>query len=513
MLFNSYAFLVAFLPVTLIGYFYFARVGQLWATAWLCSASFFFYGWCDYRYLPLLSASILVNFWAGERIRSAVDPARRRWLAAAISINLALLAYYKYAGFFLDAVSSATGHTFPTLSVVLPIGISFFTFTQIAYLVDTAQGKVGETRLLHYGLFVTYFPHLIAGPVLHHKEMMPQFADRSTSIFSSSNFAVGSSIFFIGLAKKVLLADNLAPYASQLFDQPGSPSLLIAWGGVLAYTFQLYFDFSGYSDMAIGLSRLFGVSLPINFSSPYKASNIIDFWRRWHMTLSRFLRDYLYIAMGGSRHGTPRRLFNLMTTMVLGGLWHGAGWTFVLWGTLHGSYLVVNHAWLILAKRMRFPVESASWRGFAVVLTFVAVCFAWVLFRAPDITVAGRIMHGMTGGFGIGLPLGLANRLGGLRSSLEGAGVTFFLGGGARFIETWGWVMAAAAVTFLAPNTQQIMRRFSPALDFDTAPADGWSARWLQWLPSRRWALFVAVLAVCSLLTLNRPSEFLYFQF
>lgn len=513
MLFNSYAFLLAFLPITLIGYFSLARAGEQWATAWLCGASFLFYGWWDYRYLPLLTASILFNFWCSGQIRSAPSSTRKKWLTSAVAANLGLLAYYKYAGFFLTTISNVTGQAPPSLDIILPIGISFFTFTQIAYLVDTAQGKVGESRLLHYGLFVTYFPHLIAGPVLHHKEMMPQFADRTTSQFSANNFAVGSTIFFIGLAKKVLLADNLAPYAGQLFDQPDAPTMLVAWGGVLAYSFQLYFDFSGYSDMAVGLSRLFGVSLPLNFSSPYKAGNIIEFWRRWHMTLSRFLRDYLYIAMGGSRHGTPRRLVNLMITMVLGGLWHGAGWTFVLWGAMHGGFLVINHAWHMFAKRIRFPLDFWLWRGFAVVLTFTAVCFAWVLFRAPHLDAASRIMQGMVGKFGISLPIGFANRLGFLRETLADGGVTFFLGGGTRFIETWGWVIMAAGIAFLAPNTQQIMRRFSPALDFGSAPTDGWTASWLQWRPSRRWAFYIAAITVASLLALNRPSEFLYFQF
>lgn len=268
----------------------------------------------------------------------------------------------------------------PSLNIILPIGISFYTFTQIAFLVDTYQEKVNEYRFIHYLLFVTYFPHLIAGPVLHHKEMMPQFADSRIYKFSTTDFAVGLTIFCIGLAKKVLIADNLAPYANPLFSGADAPSLFIAWGGVLAYTFQLYFDFSAYSDMAIGLSRLFGVKLPLNFNSPYKATNISEFWGRWHMTLSRFLMDYLYIPLGGNRTGIIRRYRNLITVMLLGGLWHGAGWNFVIWGGLHGVYLIIHHGWGKLSELLNFPVNLVLWRLTATSITFLSVCFAWVFF-------------------------------------------------------------------------------------------------------------------------------------
>lgn len=363
-------------------------------------------------------------------------------------------------------------------------------------------------------LFVTYFPHLIAGPVLHHKEMMPQFADRKNYQPCPVNFAVGLSIFVIGLAKKTLLADNIAPYANDLFSAPSQPSLFIAWGGVLAYAFQLYFDFSGYSDMAIGLSRLFGVRLPLNFDSPYKSDSISEFWRRWHMTFSRFLRDYLYIPLGGNRHTKMRRYVNLMVTMLLGGLWHGAGWNFVIWGGLHGAYLAINHAWAGLAKAIRFPAESAAWRLAATALTFVSVCFAWVFFRAASFDDATRIITGMVGGFGVGLPDAIGIRIGGLKSTLENAGVVFFLGGGTRFLETWGWTLAAAFIVFALPNTQQITRHYGPSLASVRAQQQPlpWIARW-AWTPSRRWAVAIGLLALCCLLSLNQPGEFLYFQF
>jgi D-alanyl-lipoteichoic acid acyltransferase DltB (MBOAT superfamily) len=340
--------------------------------------------------------------------------------------------------------------------------------------------------------------------------MMPQFARSSSYRFSSRNLAVGLSVFAIGLAKKVLIADNLAPHAAFFFDQGDIFSLVVAWGGVLAYAFQLYFDFSGYSDMAIGISLLFGIRLPLNFDSPYKSVNIIEFWRRWHMTLSRFLRDYLYVPLGGNRKGPIRRYVNLMLTMLLGGLWHGAGVNFVIWGALHGLYLVVNHGWNALATALRFPRTSRIWAVFSIALTFVSVCFAWVFFRATTIGKASIILQGMTGQFGIGLPASIGVQLRGLKPLLEQWGVTFYLGGGSRFLETWEWVVVAAVIAFIFPNTQQIMGHYDTALGSATRSH---RATWQLWQPSRRWAMYIGVILLGSLLSLSRPAEFLYFQF
>jgi D-alanyl-lipoteichoic acid acyltransferase DltB (MBOAT superfamily) len=515
MLFNSFIFIFIFLPVTVATFFWLGRKNHAWAAGWLALASLFFYGYWDYRYIPLLLASISFNYFIGLHIAQAIMPARKHWLVVGVSSNLLLLAYFKYANFFLGTISFVSSNNLPPLDIILPIGISFYTFTQIAFLVDTYQGKVKEYRFVHYLLFVTYFPHLIAGPVLHHKEMMPQFSDERIYKYSPENFAVGLTIFCMGLAKKVLIADNLAPFASPLFENPESPSLLLAWGGVLAYAFQLYFDFSAYSDMAIGLSRLFGVRLPLNFNSPYKAENISEFWRRWHMTLSRFLRDYLYFPLGGNRTGIFNRYRNLMIVMLLGGMWHGAGWNFIIWGGLHGIYLVIHHAWAGVSKSLRFPSHSTAWKAAATVITFIAVCFAWVFFRSPDLDTSWEIVRGMTGGFGVTLPEAIGSRLGALGTALENAGVNYYLGGGTRFIENWSWVLFAAAIAFLLPNTQQIVRRFEPALDFlpGAHPNPSRAIHWLTWLPSRRWAMLLGVLAVASLLSLNRPNEFLYFQF
>ena len=365
MLFTSGTFLFLFLPLTLALFFAFARIfGYGAAALWLGLASLFFYGYWMPIYVILLITSIIVNYFMGSLMlssRAASGASRRAILITAIALNLGVLAYFKYANFFIGTINGVSGVQLPLLHVVLPLGISFFTFTQIAYLADVHAGKVAERNPAHYLLFVTYFPHLIAGPVLHHAEMMPQF--RRPAIYRPifENFAVGFGFLTLGLIKKILIADSVAPVANDFFDNPHSQMLGMAhsWIGVLAYTFQLYFDFSGYSDMAVGLSLLIGVQLPYNFNSPYKARSIIDFWHRWHMTLSRFLRDYLYFALGGNRKGKVRRHMNLMITMLLGGLWHGASWTFVVWGGLHGMFLMVNHGWRYLTARFGTPADDA----------------------------------------------------------------------------------------------------------------------------------------------------------
>jgi len=505
MLFNSFAFIFVYLPVTLAIFFLVARSSRPAAAGWLAFMSLVFYGWWDYRYLPLLLGSIAFNFWCGSRIGAAAEGNRKRWLVLGVVANLALLGYFKYADFFLSTLNAAADTRLPLLHIVLPIGISFFTFTQTAFLVDTYQRKVAEYNFIHYLLFVTYFPHLIAGPVLHHKEMMPQFADEKIYTFSQRSFAIGLTFFIFGLAKKVLLADNLAEPASRVFDQTPAPSLLVAWGGVLAYTFQLYFDFSGYSDMAIGLSLMIGVKLPLNFNSPYKAANISEFWQRWHMTLSRFLRDYLYIPLGGNRKGPIRRYINLVLTMLLGGLWHGAGWNFVIWGALHGFYLCVHHTWEHISTRLHIPALP---RFASVFITFLAVCLAWVFFRAADFDTALAVSRGMAGAHGIALPDALGAALGPGRSWLEATGVSFYLGGGQRFIETWGWIAIAMIAAFLLPNTQQMLSQHVHWLD--RLPS---VALHLTWSANRFWAAVIGSLALLSLLSLNRPSAFLYFQF
>ncbi len=518
MLFNSHAFILLFLPVAFALFFLFARVSTLLAAGWLAAASLFFYGWGNPAYVALLLASIVGNYFAGFAMARAADPARKkRLLIAAITINIALLAYYKYCNFFLSNIATAFGTAPPQVEIILPLGISFFTFTQIAFLVDTWQGKVKEYNFVHYCLFVTYFPHLIAGPILHHAEMMPQFARAETYRIDAGNVAAGLTIFFIGLFKKVMLADGIAVYVSPLFGLPAAgiaPTFLEAWGGALAYTFQLYFDFSGYSDMAVGLSLIFGVRLPINFHSPYKALNIIDFWRRWHITLSRFLRDYLYVPLGGNRRGPARRYINLLVTMLLGGLWHGAGWTFLAWGALHGFYLCVNHGWLALRVSMGHDLtRSTRWgNALACIITFLAVVAGWVVFRADSMATATAMLKGMAGLNGFALPDHWLPKWGLLGQWLSGYGVAFTDSRGLVPAGLINWIVILLAVVWFAPNTQQIMARGFPLMAL-LLPPDMRPARLLAWRPTVVFALIAACVALASIVNLHRQSEFLYFQF
>ena len=508
MLFNSYEFLLVFLPLTLAVFFVLGRRSGRLAAAWLTLASLAFYGWWDWHFVSLLAISIALNYLMGMAIARSAHRTRRPLFVAAIVANLLLLGYFKYANLLVSTLDSVAGTRYGALNIVLPLGISFFTFTQIAYLADVYQAKAREARPIYYALFVSYFPHLIAGPILHHKEMMPQFAEPRTYRLQPNSVLLGIIIFTLGLAKKVLIADNIAPYANAVFNAPSHPSLLVAWGGVMAYAFQIYFDFSGYSDMAIGLSRLFGIRLPLNFDSPYKARNIIDFWRRWHMTLSRFLRDYLYVPLGGNRRGAARRYINLMITMLLGGLWHGAGWNFAIWGGLHGLYLCINHVW----RRWFGDTDARTGvgRAVSVALTFAAVNVAWVFFRAPDVETGRDILAGMFGAFGVGFPEGLAARFPSLRALAEQIGVAFYLGGGRQFVMTYAWIAFAGAVAFFAPNTQQLVARFRPAL---TGGISTEEIRRFVLHFDWRWATGLGLVAAISVLSLSRPTEFLYFQF
>jgi D-alanyl-lipoteichoic acid acyltransferase DltB (MBOAT superfamily) len=505
MLFNSYAFMFFFLPATLALYFALGRLERHAATAFLAAASLFFYGWWNPRYLVLLGLSILFNFAVGRAIARSPSTglARRHLLIVGIIVNLGVLFWFKYADFVLGTFGSLLGGNIPVLGIVLPIGISFFTFTQIAFLVDTARGGGEPYDFTRYVVFVTFFPHLLAGPLFHHKEMMPQFGAPDAARPKAENFSVGLTIFVIGLVKKVVLADGMESFATPVFEAAaagGSPGLVEAWGGALAYTFQLYYDFSGYSDMAIGAARCFGILLPLNFHSPYKSPNIIEFWRRWHMTLSRFLRDYLYIPLGGNRFGTGRRYLNLFLTMLLGGLWHGAAWTFVAWGALHGAYLVVNHGWIALRKRLGIAPGDfgVAGRSIATAVTFVAVVVAWVLFRATSFSAARHMLAGMAGLNGGAAP-----------DALFGVAYGAALYGG---IDETAALAVLALMTFLAPNTQQIMAAFRPALPNPVAERDARSAP-LAWRPQPAWAFAMAVALLVALSRMSGVSPFLYYQF
>ena len=385
MLFNSYIYILIVLPLTALIYFGLNRARFIVAAkGWLLVSSLFHYSYWNPKYLPLIMISMIGNYVIGNTLvkthGSGMARTRGWILFVGTTLNLAALAYYKYADFCIQNVNILLGTELPLLKIVLPLAISFFTFQQIAYLVDSYRGETREYDFMNYCLFVTFWPQLIAGPIVHHKEMMPQFARLRNKLFTHENLARGLYVFSIGLFKKVILADTFSVWAAQGFDKMASLTLVEAWAFSLSYTLQLYFDFSGYSDMAIGSAYMFNIKLPYNFNSPYKALNIQDFWRRWHMTLSRWLRDYIYVPFGGNRAGRARTYINLFLTFFLGGIWHGAGWTFVLWGAMHGFATVFHKAWSSLGLKVNKHIAWAT--------TFLFVHFAWVFFRAKTLDCA-----------------------------------------------------------------------------------------------------------------------------
>lgn len=470
MLFNSYGYLFVFLPVALLGYFAARRHSTL-ALSWLVFVSLTFYAWWNPWHLPLIIASIAANFLIGERIR-ATRLHKRQWLIAGIAANLTLLGVFKYARFAVESVNAATAGTLALPSLALPLGISFFTFTQIAYLVDTARDEVNDSNPLHYALFVTFFPHLLAGPIIHHREMMPQFAAADGRRFDATNLARGLFLLALGLGKKVLIADPLGNTANAGYENIGALDLAGAWSTTLSYTFQIYFDFSGYTDMALGAAQMFNIRLPVNFNSPYRATDIQDFWRRWHITLSRFLRDYLYIPLGGNRAGNMRVGANLLATFLLGGLWHGAGWTFVAWGGLHGLALLVHRIWR--QAGLRLP------QAIAISLTFLFVHITWIFFRAHNLadamTLARKLVPTWSDLANM-LPHASANVVIGLPYAAPAPAVLLFV---------------AACLVLLPVNSDKLTERFA----------------------GRSWeAGLAAFLIAAGVLTLSQVTQFLYFNF
>ncbi|MBW4089943.1 MAG: MBOAT family protein [Proteobacteria bacterium] len=514
MLFNSCVFLLGFLPLALAGFFAIARLGGARAAAaFLVAASLVFYGWWNPAFLPLLVGSIAVNYAAARAIAATSGRVQAGLLAGAVAANLGALVYFKYLADLLGFVHAQLAIGPTTAAPALPLGISFFTFTQIGYLVDCRAGTARARGLLDYLLFVTFFPHLIAGPILHHREIMPQFADPATWRGSARNLSVGGSIFLIGLLKKTLLADPLAPMVAAGFGHAAGLPLGAAWQAAAAYSLQLYFDFSGYSDMAIGLARMFNLRFPLNFNSPYKAECVIDYWQRWHMTLTRYLTLYLFnplaLAAARRRAAAGRKvgragqasaggfaalvLVPIGITMTLAGIWHGSGLTFVVFGLLHAAYLTINHAWRVFGPRRAGAgaTGEATGRLGRIALTYLAVLVGAVVFRAPSLGVAGQVLAGMAG--------------------LHGAGTTGALGAHTvlRAGRAVGWLGVLYAIVWGAPNTQQIMRRIGPALEaVRPGPFPG-----LAWRPSLPWALAMGGGAALGLLSLGGTSEFLYFRF
>ena len=519
MLFNSFEFVFVFLPIVAAVFFALGRTSRTSALRWLIAASLFFYAWWRPLNLLLLSPSILVNLLLARSLRRlAGTPGRERTanvvLAAGIAFNLAFLGYFKYRNFFLENVNDGFGTTFVLTNLILPLGISFITFQKIAFLIDVHARRVVSFTAQDYCLFVLFFPQLIAGPIVHYRELMPQF-EKAECRFNVHDVAVGLTLFFLGLFKKVVLADGIAPLVSPIYEAAaGGPVALVpAWLAAVGFTLQIYFDFSGYSDMALGAARLFGVRLPPNFDSPLRATNIIDFWLRWHMTLTRFLTAYVYnpllltltrrrIKKGlrpvGGRNTTVGAFISLlvfptMLTMLLSGLWHGAGYLFLLWGALHGTYLSINHAWRLFGPRRAPRGWMASLAGGAagLALTWLAVAVAMVFFRASDWPSATNIVSGMTG-------------LNGVTGAALSARDTVLL---------MRWVAALLFVTLALPNTLRLTERFDPALGLAPRPATPASELVPRWQPSPAWAVALAIVAAVAITRLGGPSEFLYWQF
>jgi alginate O-acetyltransferase complex protein AlgI len=417
-------------------------------------------------------------------------------LALGVTANLAAIGWFKYAGFMATNLNWLFDLNLGGQNIVLPLAISFFTFQQIAFLVDCHRNIAHEYDFLDYTLFVSFFPQLIAGPIVHHNDVIPQFRQLRKERFSIDNLQIGLTVLMIGLFKKLVIADGLAEMVTPIFDRAESGTALgaaEAWLGAFGYTFQLYFDFSGYSDMAIGAARMFGIRLPENFNSPYKSQSIIDFWRRWHITLSRFLQDYLYIPLGGNRKGPNRRFVNLMLTMLLGGLWHGAGWTFIFWGGLHGIYLGINHAWRSKGGELRSILMQKSFYPYAAgSLCFISVLIAWVFFRAESFTGAWNMLQAMSQVAEIPatMPDALKNITNG---ALPVLGLAMF-------------------VTWFLPNLQEWMARDHLVLSTRTiVPAR------LSWSPTFGWGIAAALPAAAAMYKLiymsNSVTEFIYFQF
>jgi alginate O-acetyltransferase complex protein AlgI len=489
MLFHTTVFILGFLPVCLVGFFALGRFQRtVWALRWLVTCSLIFYAWWNPAHLVLLVGSVALNHAIARQLRRTAAP--RAWLTAGIALNLALLGWFKYADFLLHIVAPNA----PALGITLPLAISFFTFQQIMFLVDTAagvrtqraQGDAGPP-LLTYAAFVTFFPHLIAGPIVRPSDIIPQIAAADVARPRIDNIADGMLIFLLGLGKKLVLADMFGGFADTGFNAAAHGAALTlfeAWYATLSYSLQIYFDFSGYSDMAIGLARMLNVRFPLNFDSPYQATNIADFWRRWHITLGSFLRDYLYIPLGGSRCGRLRRTANVMATMLLCGLWHGAAWNFVIWGGLHGALLVIHTQYRMLFRKLPASLGQA--------LTLFVVILAWVPFRAASLSSTLTMLRGMAGFNGIALPRMIVSALPPLAAIADPVTVLPFLGDARTlsFPEVSACLLLGWLIVLVLPNVHQV-----------TAS-------------SRHWALTGSfALSMQALFFAPHVAPFLYFQF
>lgn len=512
MLFNSYLFILLFLPFVAAIYFLAgSRLHRKLSISWLVLASLVFYGWWNPVFLPLIIGSILFNFYTGAAIRrgrSKNSAYTRPLLVFGITANLLLLGYVKYFNFFIDNVNAVFNSDIYVAPIVLPLAVSFFTFQQIMYLVDADSRDTEDYDLIHYTLFVTFFPHLLAGPLVHHSQMMPQFDSNETYRPNRSNIEIGLSIFAIGLFKKVILADNIAAFATPVFaaaDSGQSLSMLAAWQGAVAFTLQIYFDFSGYSDMAIGAARLFGIKLPINFYSPFKSLNIADFWRRWHMTLTQLITAYIYTPMSiaGTRsamaaHASESIIFlksiayPALVTFLLIGIWHGAGWNYIIYGLMHGVMMVINNIWRQFRKKtLKHDLKRTTLPGRILARGTTSVCFIFslVFFKASSTSSAMSIVESMLG----------------LNGLVDKAGLYV----GTAFLT---FALIYFSIVFLLPNTQQLFAEFQPSLEPKRSETL-WGLEKIGWKPNWQWAIICSTMFALALMNMSQEVEFVYFQF
>ncbi|MGH8290693.1 MAG: MBOAT family O-acyltransferase [Steroidobacteraceae bacterium] len=544
MLFNSYQFVFAFLPMVLLGFYLIGRFSRHRAFDWLILTSIFFYAWWRPLNVAIIAPSILVNFllarllvrWRGDE---AQRRASRRLLLAGIAFNVCFLGYFKYRGFFMGVANDLAGTQFALPHLILPLAISFITFQKIAFLVDAYGGRVDRFSLREYCLFVLFFPQLIAGPIVHYREMMPQFR-AARCRFDYGNVTVGLTLFVFGLFKKVILADGIAAYVTPIYERAAggaSVSLIAAWVAAVGFTLQIYFDFSGYTDMALGLGRFFGIRLPANFDSPLRATNIIDYWLRWNITLTRFLTAYIYnpivlaltrrrmargrppLRAGNATAGAFMTLlaFPTILTMLVSGLWHGAGYLFVLWGLVHGLYITINHAWRTVGPRLWSSRESyaRTMRPVGFILTFLSVIFAMVLFRAPTMKAASGVFAGMLGLEGLAVPASILPHLAPVLSVLHGIRITADPVWGAHdFVKVGAWMLALLGIALLCPNSLQVLARFEPSLETgQRAYAPTPKLVRAAWNATLLWAVAISAVAAVAVMQLGGPSEFLYWQF
>ena len=524
MLFNSYIFIFLFFPLCLLGYYGLKKKSAVAAKIWLTGFSLWFYGYFNIRYLCIMLFSILMNYGVYQLLTRADSAAsdgttastvftvknnkKKIFLFTGVSVNLLLLFYFKYFDFFIENINTVFGSSFALRNILLPLGISFFTFQQISFLADTYRGELKDCSFIDYALFVSFFPQLIAGPIVTHDEMLPQFAQIGKKKFDEDQFCRGLFIFILGMGKKVLIADTFGIAVDAGYGMAAQLGSVDAVLVMLFYTLQLYFDFSGYCDMAIGIGKMMGIEIPLNFNSPYKACNIIDFWKRWHITLSRFFTKNIYIPLGGNRKGSVRMYVNLFLVFFLSGVWHGAGWNYILWGVMHGVLYCVTR-WMQLNHRKKETAvqqDEVDWKEksilarlaytalqtLKVLITFLYVNAAWVFFRSTSIEQALTIFKRMFTG-GIALP-------------------TEVIYDAFNLDEFW-YVMKVLHLTNFSFSNYILMALFTVAILLVTFFGKNVHELAAKWKMSGISAIVLAVIFVWCVVSLSGVSTFLYFNF